>query len=258
MVVDGLRRIHGVPRSGLGRRDRPPPRPRAGRDVEEDPRAPGLRRVLEGPGTRPHPRAAAAQGARDARPQPLGPGGHLRRARGLQGDRAEGREERHGLPRARALASRAGEPGGERAGCGALRLRHGALVPTEHPAAVPRRASQGRRAEGRRGPRHGVRDGHEHLAPPERLARWLRGRLLGQAGAAVPFCGREGRLRTAGGRRRVVRRVRLRSGEARAVPRAAVPGRVLGEQQRVADLAHERPTRGRDAGRTFSSTRPTS
>ena len=47
---------------------------------------------------------------------------------------------------------------GSALGRGALRLRHGALVPAEHPAAVPRRASQGRRAEGRRRPRHGVRN----------------------------------------------------------------------------------------------------
>ena len=44
------------------------------------PRAPRLRRVLARPGGGQDPRGAAAEGAGDARPQPVGPGGHLRRA----------------------------------------------------------------------------------------------------------------------------------------------------------------------------------
>ena len=133
VVVLALRRLRGVPRGGLGGRDGPPPRPRAGRDVAEDPRAPDVRRVLAGPGPGPDPRRAAAEGARADRPQPLRPGGHLRRTRRLQGDRAEGREERHGLPRARAVAPRPGDPRGQRAGRREVGLGHGALVPAERP-----------------------------------------------------------------------------------------------------------------------------
>ncbi len=55
--------------------------PRAGGLLAQDPRAPHLRRLLARPGGRPPPRGAAAHRAGDARPQPLGPGGHLRRAR---------------------------------------------------------------------------------------------------------------------------------------------------------------------------------
>ena len=45
---------------------------------------------------------AAAEGAGDARPQPVGPGGHLRRLRRLQGAQAEGHRQRQGLPGASA------------------------------------------------------------------------------------------------------------------------------------------------------------
>ena len=46
---------------------------------------PGLRRVLARPGGGQDPGGPAAAGAGDARAQPLGPGGHLRRIGGLQG-----------------------------------------------------------------------------------------------------------------------------------------------------------------------------
>ncbi len=42
------------------------------------------------------PGRPAPEGAGDARPQPLGPGGHLRRHRRLQGHRAEGHRQRQG------------------------------------------------------------------------------------------------------------------------------------------------------------------
>ena len=57
-----------------------PPRARAGRLLAEDPRASELRRVLARPGGGQDPRGAAAEGAGDAGAQPVGPGGHLRRA----------------------------------------------------------------------------------------------------------------------------------------------------------------------------------
>ena len=108
-VVDQpLRRLRHVHAGGLGRRARPPPRPRAGRLLAQAPRASRLRRLLARPGGGQAARRAAAEGAGDARPQPVGPGGHLRRARRLQGDQAEGHRQRQGLPRrwARGITAR--------------------------------------------------------------------------------------------------------------------------------------------------------
>ena len=51
----------------------------------------------------------------DAGAQPLGPGGHLRRHRGVQGHRAEGHGQRQGVPRARAVAPRPADRGRQRA-----------------------------------------------------------------------------------------------------------------------------------------------
>ena len=50
VVDEPLRRLRHVHAGGLGRRAGPPPRPRAARLLAEAPRAPGLRRVLAGPG----------------------------------------------------------------------------------------------------------------------------------------------------------------------------------------------------------------
>ena len=44
------------------------------------------------------------------------------------------------------------------------------LLPPEDPAPVPRPVPEGRRAEGRHRPGHRVRDGHERVAAPARLA----------------------------------------------------------------------------------------
>ena len=57
--------------------------------------------------------APAAEGAGDAGAQPLGPGRHLRRDRGLPGDRAFGQGQRQGLPGHGSVASRPGDPGRE-------------------------------------------------------------------------------------------------------------------------------------------------
>ena len=73
--------------------------------------------------------ARAAEGAGDAGPQPLGPGGHLRRHRRLQGDRAEGHGQRQGLPGHGPLAPRPGDRGRQLAGRAEVRQRHGALLP---------------------------------------------------------------------------------------------------------------------------------
>ena len=87
----------------------------------------------------------------------------------------------------------------------ALTFRREMLPPFLGAAPEGRRAQGGHRA-GRR-----LRDGHEHVAAAARLARGLRERLHGQADAAPPAAGPEARLRGAGGGRRRVRGVRLRS-----------------------------------------------
>ena len=93
----------------------------------------------------------------------------------------------------------------------------------EHPAPVPRPVSEGRRAE--RGCRagHRVRDRHERMAQLPVLAGWLRKRLRDPADAALSGSRAEAELHRAQAGRRGVRRIRLRSRQARAVPRAADP-----------------------------------
>ena len=110
VVDEPLRRLRHVPRGGDGGRARPAARDGAARLLAEAPRAPDVRRLLERAGGRPDPRGPAADGAGDARPQPLGPGGHLRGPGGLQGDQAEGHRERQGLPRHGPLVPLAGDP----------------------------------------------------------------------------------------------------------------------------------------------------
>ena len=101
--------------AGLGRRTGPIARPRADRLLAQDPRAPGVRRVLEPAGDGQDPRRAAAAGADDAGARAVGPGGHLRRAGGLPGDRAEGHGERQGLLRRRAVVPRTADRRRQRA-----------------------------------------------------------------------------------------------------------------------------------------------
>ena len=109
-VVDQpLRRLRHVHAGGIGGRARAPPRARAGRLLAEDPRASELRRLLARPGRGQGAGGAAAEGAGDAGAQPLGPGGHLRRHRRLQGDQAEGHRQRQGVPGHGPLASRPGD-----------------------------------------------------------------------------------------------------------------------------------------------------
>ena len=84
-------------------------RPRADRLLAQAPRASELRRVLARPGHGQGARGPAAHGARDDRAQPLGPGGHLRRPRPLQGPRAEGPRQRQGVPGHGPVAPRPGD-----------------------------------------------------------------------------------------------------------------------------------------------------
>ena len=86
-----------------------------------------------------------------------------------------------------------------------------------------------------------------------RLNAWPRGlreRLPHQAHAALSRRRPEAGLRRAEGRRRGVRRVRVRSREARAVPRPPDPVRGLRRRQRVAALAGRATSARRPAGRT--------
>ena len=91
--------------------------------------------------------------------QPLGPGGHLRRHRRLQGDQAEGHGQRQGLPRHRPVAPRPGDrrrQHARRASSSTATRR--CTFRQEVLAAVPRPVSEGRRAEGRRRAGHRLRD----------------------------------------------------------------------------------------------------
>ena len=124
VVDEPLRRLRHVPAGGLGGRARPPPRARAGRLLAEAPRAPELRRLLARPGGGQAARGAAAEGAGDAGPQPLGPGGHLRRHRRLQGDRAEGHGQRQGVPGHGPVAPRPGDRRRQLARRPEVRQRH--------------------------------------------------------------------------------------------------------------------------------------
>ena len=67
---------------------------------------------------------AAAQGADDAGPQPLGPGRHLRRHRRVQGARAQGHRQRQGLPGDGSVAPRPGDRGRQHPRRAALRDQH--------------------------------------------------------------------------------------------------------------------------------------
>ncbi len=78
---------------------------------------------------------AAAENARDAGPQPVGPGRHLRRPGRLQGDQAEGHGQRQGLSGHRPVASRPDDRQRQLAGRGQVRQRHRALLPPEDPRA---------------------------------------------------------------------------------------------------------------------------
>ena len=153
--------------------------PRADRLLEEGARTSRLRRVLARPGRGQDPRGAAAERARHAGARALGPGGHLRRHRGLQGHRAEGHRQRQGVPRDGPLVPRAADRRREQPGRLEVEQRHRARVPAADPAAVPRSVSEGRRAEGGHRAGVGVRDRHEHVAEADRLAGRLRERLHG-------------------------------------------------------------------------------
>ncbi len=129
MVDEPLRRLRHVHGSGVGGGARAPQGAGAGRHVEKGPRASELRRLLARSGGRQDPRGAAAESTRDAGSQPVGPGRHLRRARRLQGDQAEGQGAGQGVPRDGALASRPGDQGRKRARRDQIQQRYLTHVP---------------------------------------------------------------------------------------------------------------------------------
>ena len=132
------------------------PRAGAGRLLAQDSRASELRRLLARPGRGQDSGCAAAEGAGDAGAQPLGPGRHLRRHRGLQSDQAQGHEQRQGVSGDGPVASRPGNRRRQHARRAEIRQRYRALFPPRNSAAVPRSVSEGRRAQSRYAAGHGV------------------------------------------------------------------------------------------------------
>ena len=196
--TEPLRRLRHVHAGGLGGRTRPAPRPRADRLLAEDARAPGLRRVLARPGGGQDARRAAAQGAGDAGAQPLGPGGHLRRHRRLQG--ASSRRTR---PTTRSSWCSGpwhhGQEIGDGSSLGAIKFDSdtGAVLPPRDPRV--RSSTNTSRTARRR--RTSPRSRRSRPAPTRgggcRVARRLRERLHGQADAALPRCRPASRASTA-------------------------------------------------------------
>ena len=75
------------------------------------------------------------------------------------------------------VASRPGDRRRQHARRAEVRQRHRAVLPPGDPAAVPRSVPEGRRAEGGRPAGHRLRDRHQHVAAPARVAGRLRERL---------------------------------------------------------------------------------
>ena len=109
VVDEPLRRLRHVHAGGIGGRARPPPRAGTGGLLAQDSRASELRRLLARSGGGPGAGRPTAESAGDAGAQPLGPGRHLRRHRRLQGDQAEGHEQRQGISGDGSVASRPGD-----------------------------------------------------------------------------------------------------------------------------------------------------
>src|SRR5204863_1822078 len=101
-------------------------------------RTSSVRRVLAGPRGGQAARGAAAEGAYDDRARALGPGGHLRAHRGVQGARAKGHEQRQSVSRARAVASRAADTRGEHARRAEIPRGYRDAISSRNTAAVSR------------------------------------------------------------------------------------------------------------------------
>ncbi len=259
VVDEPLRRLRHVHAGGIGGRARASPRARAGRLLAEDPRASELRRLLARPGGGQGPGGPAAEGAGDAGPQPLGPGGHLRRHRRLQGARAEGHGQRQGVPGHGPLVSRPGDRGRQHAGRLEIRQRYRRSISAgrscarswtstsrtarPRPTCRPSRRSRPGRTRGGACPpgRPAAPSGCTIRPTPLYLAAGLK------LGFAAPKPGDAG-----------VRGIRLRPRQARAVPRPPHSARRLRERPDLVAMARGRPARGvRPPGRRWRSS-PTS
>ena len=188
---------------------------------------------------------AAAQGAGDARAQPLGPGGHLRRDGGVQGDQTQGHRTttrsssrigpwHHGR-RSRTAARSARSSSTATRRTNSRREILGPFLAHYLKDGAP---------QGRRGAGECVRDGHEPLGAAHRVAVGLRERLPDRSHPALSRTP----VLTPGSprrrRRRRVRRLRLRSRQAGAVPRAADPADRLRQRTDLARMARRRSARG--------------
>ncbi len=203
--------------------------------------------------------ARPLDGADDAGAQPLGPGGHLRRA--SPSTRRSSRRTpandkvflvmgpwRHG----QAIARR------QRARRAPLRQRHGAHLPPRGPAAVPRPVPEGRRAAGRRRAGDRLRDRHQRLAPTARLAGGLR-RAAARCAPTPLYLGAGAKLGFAAPRAgdAPFDGVRLRSRRSRC-PTVPRPVRVGTTAADLAALAGRRPARGLRPPRRRWPSSPTS
>ena len=159
-----------------------------------------------------------------------GTGRHLRRARRLQGDQAEGQRQRQGVPGHGPVAARPADRRRQHTGRHQFRQRHRAVFPPEDPApflAVP----EGRRRRGRRHrPGHRLRDRHQQVA---QLAAWPMGCASGCAIKPTPLLsgGRpETDLAAPGADDTAYEEYIVRSGQAGALPRAPAQLRLRGGQ----------------------------
>ena len=174
LVDQRLGRLRPVHERGLGRPAREGARPRAGRLLAEDRPASRLRPLVAAPGHGLDPGQAAPEGPRDAGPQPVGPGGHLRRPGRVPRPGAQGHEQRHGLPGHGPLASRAGDRERELAGGAPVQQQHVTLLPAPHPGALPGPLPEGRLAPRQRGAGHGLPHGSGPLGAAAVVALGVR------------------------------------------------------------------------------------
>ncbi len=250
VVHQRLRRLRHVHEGRLGGRAGPDPRARAGRLLAQAPGAPKLRRVLAEPGRGQGAGRPAAQGPHDAGPQPLGRGGHLWRHRRLQGARAEGHRQRQGVPGDGPVAPRRGDRGRQHAGRPPLRDQHALYFQRQilRPFLDHYLKDDAPRADV--APVSAFETGTNTW---RRLDAWPAGCADGCTIAPKPLyllAGSRLGFTRAKERRHAVRRVRLRSRQARALPCAADPAGRVRQRTDLARLAGGRSARGiRPAGR---------
>ena len=219
------RRLRELPPRRLGRRLREGQRARPAADVAQGGGASGLRPVLAGAGARQDHGQAAAHRPDDVDPGHLGPGGHVGRDPELPGGGAEGHRQHPQLPGDGAVAAQRRQLRGLDARAAEVRGRHRAAVPPRRAEAVLRSVPEAGRTEGRHAGRLHLQHRREPLGPLPALAAVVRHRLPVDRQAAVFHRQLRPVVHGAGSgqreRRQRLRRVRLRSGQAGALPAAA-------------------------------------